>query len=58
MSCVLNAAEKGLGKCMQGCGGRRIKPGYKSSTCDCAYKFIIETVVGGIYASFLTWCDC
>ncbi|XWS16187.1 hypothetical protein CRYUN_Cryun34aG0063500 [Craigia yunnanensis] len=31
---LMQYAEKGLEKCMQGCGGKKIEPGYKNSTCE------------------------
>lgn len=33
---LFDAAEKGLGKCTRGCGGKRTEPGYKNNTCDLA----------------------
>ncbi|KAK8641890.1 hypothetical protein V6N13_011261 [Hibiscus sabdariffa] len=30
---VSDSAEKGSGKCMQGCGGTKTEPGYKNNTC-------------------------
>lgn len=53
--CFLNAAEKGLEKCRQGCGGKQIDPGFKNSTYDFDKKKLYQDTLS-IVILFAAWC--